>query len=296
MVKKLDCLPLVGKIVRDFNEKSLKLGYQGIMREILTATGTKLKVFNKNRRLKSILKSEPVIVVSNHPAMTDVVVLTAAQEPREDSFLIISSNFLGMLSNIDNHLIPVHINYRLLDNRDKLNNLLLRIFRKIHSSESLPKEVSHLKNIESINKAASIVKNGGMVSMFPGGGGKKGKWFSGIGYLIKSAMTNRKTKIIMAHLSGTSEWDYFRLIPGVSMIMPQCRVTFSEGESILNYSDMEPKEIVERIKNKYLVWEQSLPKKYRWWERIVNKIPSVPENAYYLARCMVLWIMTRTMS
>ena len=296
MAKKLGSLPLAGKIVKDLNRKSKRLGYQRTMREILKMISSKLEIVNKSKELKLILKKDPVIVVSNHPAMTDVVTLVAGQESRQDAFLIISSNFLGMLPNLDKHLIPVYINHRLLGKEDKFN-VLIKLFRNIHSSKNFSKEVSHKKNIESIKRAASIVKNGGMISMFPGGGGgKNGEWFSGIGYLISDAVTNQKAKIVMTYLEGTSAWDYARLIPGMSRLMPKFRVTFSETETILNYEGMDPKEIAESLKNKYGLWAESLPKQDKWWGRIVNKIPSVPENAYYLTRCLVLWIMTRTMS
>jgi hypothetical protein len=296
MVKKLEFLPFAGRLVRDLNGRAKKLGYQKTMREILKMTGSKIEVINKNHKLKLIFKKEPLIVVANHPAMTDVITLVAAQEPREDSFLIISSNFLGMLSNLDKHLIPVYINHRLLDKEDKFNGLI-KLFRKFHWSKNYSRKISHQKNIDSIKRAASIVKNGGMVSMYPGGGGgKNGEWFSGIGYLISGAIANKGTKVVMAYIEGTSIWDYVRLIPGGSVFMPKCRVTFSTEESIINYYGMEPKDITERLRDRYNQWTETLPKQGKWWTRIVNKIPSVPENAYYFARCMVLWIMTRTMS
>lgn len=265
------------------------------MREILKITGSKLKVINKESRLKSVFKNDPVIVVANHPAMTDVITLVAAEEPRKDSHLVISSNFLGMLSNLDKHLIPVYVNHRLLDKQDPFNGLI-KLFRKIHWSKNYSLKISHQKNVESMKKAGLIIKGGGMVSMFPGGGGKNGEWFTGIGYLINDAISNKKTKIVMAYSEGTSPWDLIRLIPGISRLMPKFRITFSPDESAFSYNGMEPKDITESLKNKYNLWVEGLPKQIEWWKRIVNKIPSVPENAYYLTRCLVLWIMTRTMS
>jgi len=129
--------------------------------------------------------------------------------------------------------------------------------------------------------------------MFPGGGGQRGEWFTGIGYLISEAISNQKTKIIMAFIEGTSTWDYLKLIPGAGIFMPKPKVTFSNEESIAIYNNMEPKAIAMNLKNKYDLWVEDLPKQDKWWERVINKIPSIPENAYYLTRCLVLWVMTR---
>lgn len=295
MVKKLEAVPLAGGLVKSLNEKSKVMGFQRTMKEILRLTDSKLKVVNKRRELKLIFKNDPVIVVSNHPAMTDVVVLIAAQDRRNQSYLIISSNFLGILPNLDKHLIPVYVNHRLLDKSDKFN-FLMKMFRKIHWTENYSKAVSHQKNIDSIKRAGKIVRNGGMVSMFPGGGGQRGEWFPGIGYLIRESISNQKTKIVMAFIEGTSTWDYLKLIPGVGIFMPKPKVTFSTEESIAIYNNMEPKTIAINLKNKYDLWVESLPKQDKWWEKVINKIPSIPENAYYLTRCLVLWVMTRTMS
>ena len=250
---------MVKKLLRGLNEKSKKLGYQRTMLEILKMTGSRFRVVNKSAGLRSVLKNDPVIVVADHTVQTDAITLIAAQEPRKDDHLIISSNFLGMLPNLDKHLIPVYINHRQLDKTDRFH-FLTRLFRKIHWSEDYSVKVSHQKNIESIKKAASIVKNGGMVSMCPGGGGKNGQWFSGIGYLINEAVANKKTKIIMAYLEGNSMWDYARLIPGVSALMSEFKVTYSVEESILNYDGMKPKEIAENLGNKYHQWVSDLPK------------------------------------
>jgi len=286
---------MVKKILKGLNKKSKKLGYQKTMLFILKITDSKFRVVNKSVELRSVLKNDPVIVVADHTVQTDAITLIAAQEHRQDGHLVISSNFLGMLPNLDKHLIPVYINHRQLDRADRFR-FLTRLFRKIHWSEDYSVEVSHQKNIESIKRAVSIVKKGGMVSMCPGGGGKNGQWFSGIGYLINGAVANKKTKIIMAYLEGNSMWDYARLIPGVSALMPELRVTYSAEESILVYDGMKPKEITENLSNKYHKWVSGLPKQDKWWKKIINKIPSVPENAYYLARCLVLWIMARTTS
>ena len=286
---------MLKKLLRGLNQKSKKLGYQRTMLHILKKAGAGLQVINKDRELKSVLKNDPVIVVADHTAQTDAITLIAAQEHRQDGHLVISSNFLGVLPNLDKHLIPVYINHRQLNKADKFR-FLTKLFRKIHWSRDYSVKVSHQKNIESIKKATLIVKKGGMVSMCPGGGGINGQWFSGIGYLINGALANKKTKIVMAYLEGNSVWDYARLIPGVSVIMPKFRVTFSLPESIANYEGMEPKEITENLKNKYDQFVLSFPKQIGWWKRIANKIPTIPENAYYFTRVLILWIMVRTTS
>ena len=61
----------------------------------------------------------------------------------------------------------------------------------------------------------------------------------------------------MAHVSGTSDWDYFRIIPFVHKFLPKFRINFSEPQEISNFIYPEPRQIANQLQNHYEKW--SLP-------------------------------------
>lgn len=255
------------------------------MMEATKKTKMDIRRIGKDEEVLNVLKNKPVVVVSNHPAESDVPVLLSSLSNRKDFYLVINSSFCNIGKNIDKHLLPVHIVQRLFDS-NKLN-LRLRLLRAIHKTDLLDKETAQQKNRESINNASEKINRGGLVTIFPAAGSKDNKWFSGVGHIISGINKNREAFIVMAHIKGTSDWDYLRIIPGIRKLLPKIEVHFAKPIKINEVKRLDPKETVARIEEKYKVWSSGLStKNIPIWTRL-------PQTAMLYLRSLILWITFR---
>lgn len=244
--------PVAGKLLAKFDVKLNEIGIQETARAILSHFNTKLQVENLTPELIEILKNKPAVIVANHPAEADIFVLIASLPPREDFHLIVNATFLHIAPNLDKYFIPVYVSHTLI--REDKFNFRLRFFKKLHSAAPvLSPEEEHLKNIESLRFAAEKVREGGLVAMFPGAGKENGEWFPGIGHLIKQ-VGKPDAKIVMAHITGTSTFDYLRFIPGLSRILSSFKIVFAPPKEMGDYSNLEPKEIARKLEGEYRSW------------------------------------------
>lgn len=90
--------------------------------------------------------------------------------------------------------------------------------------------------------------------MFPGRRAVDNRWFSGIGYLLKGAKTDKKIYVVMAYIQGTSDLDYLRIIPGLSKFLPEIKVTFNYPQEVNDILDKNPKEITSILEEEYNDW------------------------------------------
>jgi hypothetical protein len=280
---------LLGRFLNRINSDIERSGVPLTMAKIIQKTGTKLIIDGKNKKTISILKNNPVILAANHPSEADVLILLAALEERKDNNLIINSIFTKVLPNLDKNLIPVHINSRLME-KNKFN-IRLRLLKKLHNTETLMAVDEHKKNIESINNAIEKLNQGGLVAIFPGGGGEKGKWFSGVGYLAKGVKNLNKTYFINAYIEGTSIWDFLRIIPFVSKLMPPFKISIDEPKTIKHLQLLGPKEASLVLESEYNSWTNKLLKedmKPSFWEKLV-----LPQKSYLFVRSLFVWILTK---
>ncbi len=284
---RLATLPILGNVIRNIDSDIGKIGIQKTMAKIIKNNGTKLLIINKNKELKNILKTRPVVVVANHPYEAEVLVLLASLENRKDINLIISSSFSNVTPNIDKHLIPVHIYNRQVCKKGP--NIKFRLIRKIHKTKALTCEDEHKKNIDSINLASKKINKGELVVLFPSGGGVDGKWFNGIGHLINGVKNKNNAYIVKAHIQGTSNKDYLRIIPGIAKLLPKFRVNFDEAIPMKIFKDFEPKAITLSLETGYNNWIKTIEHEKRFkfqpWIR--------PIKGAYLLRTLLFWFIAR---
>lgn len=211
---------------------------------------------------KKTLKKDKVLVICNHPSQVDVLLLLAALPHRSDIYLVIMHRLLSILPAIDKHLIPVYISHRINDfsKPDWKFNLL----RKIHFSPEYTKEIAHQKNIKNIALATKRLDQGHLLCLFPAGGSENGKDFlPGVGFVINNLKDAKNTKLVMAHVGGTSTWDYLRLIPFISRFLPRFRINFSGVFSASDFSLNNPKMTAKNLQDHYENWSEQfkpLPK------------------------------------
>lgn len=255
---KLHKLPIIGNFVNKLDRDAKTLGFQKAMRNAVKGTGTELIVKGINNKLEKLLKSKPVIIVANHPYEMEILALIAAIPERDNAYIIMNADFLGICPSLDKHVIPVYIKHHHIGNiTQKLSAKMLDIF---HPSEKLTPEEEHKKNIDSINVASWKVQVGALVAVFPGAKSENGRWHAGLGHLIKNIKDISNIYIVQVYIKGTTALDYLRLVPYMSKVFPKVSVTFSEPYKLNNWINHEDsaRKIVADMEEHYDKWMREI--------------------------------------
>jgi 1-acyl-sn-glycerol-3-phosphate acyltransferase len=257
---------MIKGFVLRLNKNIAKYGLVRAIKKLIYKYEIRL-VVKSSHEIDKILTKASGIVVANHPAEFDVLAILSAIKHRKDVFLIINSKFMKLVPNLDKHLIPIYIHNKSRENFE--GRLKSGIFDFFHKTETFSIKEEHTKNIESIDLAIKKIKNGGLVIIFPDGGGKK-EWFNGVGYLIHGIKNKKKTFITRAYINGTSNWDYLRLLPLVNKFLPKFRVSFANPLKVESIKKENPKKTTMFLEEKYWRWRGSvnlwsgLSKNYAW--------------------------------
>ncbi len=243
-------LPIISKILNKLDLVAKNEGLVAVMRTIMARTGNKLIVKNKTEEIKKIMTKEPVLVICNHPAHSDVPILLSTLEPRKDLYLVASHHFINILPNADKQIIPVYVSHKEMIK----NNWKFRLINKLNPVKIYDQETAHQKNIDSISQATKKINSGGLVVIFPAAHSTNNQFMTGVGYLIKKLQKPQNIKIVMAHTQGTSGWDYFRLIPFVNKFMPPITISFTNGGKVSEYINDDPKKTTQNLQQKYYRW------------------------------------------
>jgi 1-acyl-sn-glycerol-3-phosphate acyltransferase len=255
-MSRLTDIKLIGGWVRWFDTRVGDVGVKDAVTEVMNRTRSKLLV-NYLGDSENILKNQPVIVVANHPHESDVLAILGSLPLRTDFGMIANSVLRGIGDNLDKFIIPVYIHHR-IENKSVRDEVKIKIFGKIHTSARLETEDEKTKNRASIAKAGLSLDQGGSVLIFPMGGSRDGSWFSGVGHMWRQTKKPETIKVVMAKIEGTSEWDYLRLIPGISYFLPKFKVTFSPSYGWDKAKNEDAKEITKKMENIYCQWTKSL--------------------------------------
>ena len=205
-----------------------------------------------NPKLLNILKSQRVIFVANHPHIIEPFVLIDTLPPRNDTYIVMNAKFLNWLSNLNKHIIPVHIQHHY--KKENRLGLRARVFNLLPLSEkSMNQNKAHQLNIQNVNRASSLIDKGGMVMIFPGE--ENIHWFSGIGYLIKNTKTDEPIYLIRAFIRGTNKLDILSLLPGISKLFKSITIDYAPVIKINNLRKYDGKEIASIMENEYRKWK-----------------------------------------
>lgn len=258
---------MIKALVKRINNNVYTDGAVVAMRKFFRRCNTEV-IVKSNKEINKILRSYSGIVVANHPAEADALAILSAVKNRKDVFLIINSSLKQIIPELDRYLIPVYIYNKSIETLE--GRIKLKILSWFHKTPKYSREEEHQKNIESINMAIEKVNKGGLVIIFPDGGNKRADWFSGVGHLIHGIKNKENKFVIRAHIEGTSNWDYLRLLPGVGKILPKFKVTFSKPLRMDTIEAENPKMTTTNLENKYWNWIGSkhlwikLSKHYAW--------------------------------
>lgn len=251
-MKTLSDLPLIGNFIRTIDQDIKRQGFIQTMRNAVMRSHTKLVVQGLSREVKDILQTKPAVVVANHPNEAEVIALIASLPERKDVYLIVNARMVGIIKDLDRHLIPVYIEHH--NNPYHHNEVLSYLLRTYHPKKTLTPEEEHELNIKSIGRAAQIVNGGGLVIIFPGRRSIDGHWFPGVGHLVKKIINRKGTYIVQVFSQGTSWMDYLRLIPFIGFLLPVITMNFAQTVNVSEVWHENPKKITSNIENIYHHW------------------------------------------
>jgi len=250
---KINQLPIIGCVFRKYDLMIGEMGLQRASAEVIRRTGSRLEIVGMEDETKNILETKPVLMVCNHPHDAESLMLLGTIPERNDTYIIASHNQMGIGGNITEHIIPVYIGKQ--QHGDV--KLSVRIARRFNVGPQFSEVESHQKNIQSIERASSLIREGHEVIIFPEGArGKEGKWLKGIGYLVKNIGELDNCYYVKVHIEGTSDLDILRLIPKVSKILNKGKIYFSKPRKITDIivGETDPKQIAEKLEQEYKEW------------------------------------------
>ena len=238
-----------GKIDKSLNEN----GIQITARKLLIYSSTRLVVDGLTPQLKEILQNEAVVIVANHPFEAEPIVLFSSLPPRKNVKLIINSDFMNISKKLNSYLIPVYVSHH---KREKKRDLIGWVFNAIFPTKVYSKDEAQAKNKENIEIASELLKKGEMILIFPGKRGVNGRWFSGVGHMLKGT-GGSNVYIVNCFINGTSYFDRLRFVKLIGRILPKITLTFSDAQAF-KYKNYDGKTIAEKLEKEYLAWVESL--------------------------------------
>lgn len=194
-------------ILKKFQHWLKKSDLRRAVGKLLTELGVKeIKVIG------NLPKTGPVLIVSNHTGVFDSLLLLSKIK-RQDFYLIALATYKVFQGELARRCIPIY-RRRQLNHKIYEYPLCLQVNGKLPKNYSI--EAIRVKNRRSITRAAELINQGKAVSIFPtGSAGKRlagSDWKPGAGFLIKQ-ITNPKTNLVFARISGTRMSDLMAYIP-----------------------------------------------------------------------------------
>lgn len=267
------------RILEPINSSLKTNGFSPTLKKIVESCTRKF-VINLPLKTKETLKKDPVLLICNHPAQADVLLLMAAVPSRSKTFLVAMHGLMSILPHANKHLIPVCITHRI--DSESQHDWKFKLFKMIHYIPEYSKEEAHQKNVDSIARAAKKIDAGSLVAIFPAGGTLNNRDFlPGVGHLIKNLKNPKNTKLVMAHVEGTSAWDFFRVLPFVGKLLPKFKIDFSDVLEVKNYTDGCGREISQKLQQSYDSWASSF-----------RRISKIKYAALYL-RSILLFLLIK---
>ena len=255
--------PIIGKLCHKVDLEVNKNGLKQAIQNLINRNKTIMKkvfwdVEDKENVLK-ILKNQPVLVIANHEKDSEIIPLLASLPEREDIYIIAATELMGIGNNISKHIIPIQISKEILTKSKKFSMMIGRYFcfcQKFNRKKTIQ------KNIESLNKAASLLKSGAMIILFPSGvKGGKYNWGSGIGHLLSYLSdTEKEINYIQTYIEGASNLDFFRGMKKIGKILPAMGVRIAEPQRVKNIlaAENHPKKLSKKLENEYYEWKNKI--------------------------------------
>jgi hypothetical protein len=239
------------RILRRINRNIELHGFPYAFARVIRSVSREM-IVNRHPEAFTTLSEEPVLLITNHPAEMDAIVLLGSLPNRKDIFMLINNSFISVLPAFDPHCIPVYVKYR--SQGEERETLRAKVLKKIHYSPLLSLEESKIKNKESINESAKRINEGGVILLAPGFGNNDKEFKIGLGYMLNALDGKNNPKIIMTHISGTSKVDYLRAFPIIRRFLPRFRIEYSGPAEATQFISGDPKADTKHLQDFYFDW------------------------------------------
>jgi len=161
--------------------------------------------------------------------------IVGALPNRLDMHILANAEFLGIGKNAQRHMLPV-VGVELQETKNLSSNIWrfgVRIARTL-SRKQEPYDNARIAQINSssLRKAIAVLDAGGMLVIFPDGSREGGgKWFEGVGTLVKGITDRNSAKLVFACTLDGSETDgALRLFSSVAKKLPALRIRVKLSE------------------------------------------------------------------
>lgn len=245
-------LPIIRGAIKKVDKTVHEKGLIGATKHLVKRSKTNLIVTGWDAELETVLQTKPVVIVANHPYEGEPAALISTLPERRDVSLIINSDFMHISKELDEYFIPVFVGHH---KHAKGRDLLGVFFNTIMPQKRESDDEARVKNRESVAKATQKLKVGGMVIIFPAKRGINGRWFSGVGHLLKSVGDN--VYVVKAYIEGTSNKDRLRVFGRAGKFLPQLKVNFAKPKHFTSNAK-EGKEIAQMLEAEYNEWIETL--------------------------------------
>jgi 1-acyl-sn-glycerol-3-phosphate acyltransferase len=199
----------------------------------------------------------PVLVISNHTGVFDTLILFSNID-RHDYYFVALATYGIFGPQVTNKLLPI---YR----KRQLHHSMYEYPLSLQIRGTMPENISSVqirtRNRNTVSKAAQIINNGKVVSVFPTGSVGKALpgslWKPGIGFLVKQ-ITHPDVIVVLVKITGTKQSDFVAYMkPFIRKLLFRPRpvsITFSKphylGELVSGQDDA--KEITKKLENHYM--------------------------------------------
>lgn len=260
-LKQLRDLPFLNLLGDRIENLITHLGIQKAAQEMFNFSHSQVKVEGLTPELKKILKDESGLIISNHPYDIEPIAVVAKLPPRQNFSIIATHTICGLSKKFTEYIIPVfNVDQNLSSEK---SNRLIKIpnFMKDGFCPKITDLAKTKHNLNSIKEAANRIKQNGLVFLAPEGSkGKEGKWFPGIGHLLKEIGSDTNAYFIQTFVRGTSDFDMARILPVVGRFMPKIEVFFGKPlliKSLLT-QNLSATLIAEKLESDYKNWVKSI--------------------------------------
>lgn len=167
------------------------------------------KVHIQDEKALNKSSTHKLVVVCNHPHIIEPLILLASLPHLKNFYVIMRDVFYNRLPALQSRLLPVFITHHYFPNPD------------LEKAESE-------KNRATISQAAKLLRSGKTLIIFPGASTNDQYWKVGVGFMLHEANDNSHTFLLPCHITGTSHYDPFRLVPLLGKLFPQPTVTIGK--------------------------------------------------------------------
>lgn len=272
-------------VLRPVNQEIKVSGYSAAMKKALKQTSSQLIVKGLTPSLRKTLSSGRVLLISNHPNQAEVLAILAALPQRSDYYLVANHSFFSILPALDRHLIPVYTAHQ---SAGKHVSWKFKLLKNFHHHPDPDPITAHQKNIISIALASQKLSAGALVQIFPIINETTKNFSPGVGYLLKNSKPISKTRVVMIHVTGTSDLDYLRLLPFVGKLLPPYEITFSPAYPASGFVADTGRTTSNNLEIAYRAWVDSI-------SHLLVKAPltfRAANRSYLLFRTLLLWLFT----